>query len=125
MSAWHRLLQRMVLRPPHQCAPSLSRRPLRLFVFEQGRCARASDAAMDAGDLETQLGADLELLRKDPAALANWLRANRQNLYKGTELELLKDDLKTRVLLATRDGRKPCLAAISALDKCKALPPFQ
>ncbi len=48
-----------------------------------------------------------------------------QNLYQGNNLELLKDDLKTKVLLATKDGRKACLAAITALDKTRALKPFE
>ena len=64
-------------------------------------------------------------MRKDPNLYATFLRSNRQNLYKGNEIELLKDDLKTRVLLATKDGRKSCLAAISALDKAKGLKAFE
>jgi hypothetical protein len=68
-----------------------------------------------AEQLELDLQNELHALRKDPNVYATFLRGNRQNLYKGNELELLKDDLKTKVLLATKDGRKSCLAAISAL----------
>jgi hypothetical protein len=74
--------------------------------------------------LERELQAELDVLRKDPNVFATYLRSNRQNLYKGNQLELLKDDLKTKVLLATHDGRKACLAAISALDKTRGLKPF-
>lgn len=74
---------------------------------------------------EKQLIVELDLLRKEPATFATWIRSNRQNLYKGSNLELLKDDLKTKVLLATHDGRKACLAAITALDKTRALMPYE
>lgn len=39
-------------------------------------------------------------------------------------MELLKDDLKTKVLLKTVDGRKACMAAITACDKAKGLTAF-
>lgn len=74
-----------------------------------------------ADQLEKDLEKELAALRKDPSTYATFLRSNRQNLYKGNQLELLKDDLKTKVLLETKDGRKACLAAISALDKARGL----
>jgi hypothetical protein len=78
-----------------------------------------------AESLEHDLQQELHALRKDPNVYATFLRSNRQNLYKGNEIELLKDDLKTRVLLATKDGRKGCLAAITACDKARGLKPFE
>ena len=53
-----------------------------------------------ASALEVELEKELEALRKDPSTYANYIRSNRQNLYKGNNLELLKDDLKTKVCLA-------------------------
>ena len=51
-----------------------------------------------AEQLELDLQQELHALRKDPNVYATYLRSNRQNLYKGNEIELLKDDLKTRLI---------------------------
>ena len=67
-------------------------------------------------EIESTLIQELDLLRKDPTVFATYIRSNRQNLYKGivviystnivyninilkkgTQIELLKDDLKTKV----------------------------
>merc|ERR1711991_627288 len=77
-----------------------------------------------ASELEAELEKELDGLRRDPNSYAAYLRA-RESQYKGKQIELLKDDLKTKVLLETKDGRKACLAAISALDKAKGLKQYE
>ena len=77
-----------------------------------------------ASDLERELEQELGALRQNPAAFAGLLRA-RERLYKGAQVEVLKDDLKTKVLLATQSGRQAVNAAAAACDKARNLRPWE
>ena len=76
-----------------------------------------------ASELEKDLEKELIALRSDPSKYSTLLKA-RERLYKGNEVEILKDDLKTKVLLATQSGRKAVNAAVSACDKARGLKPW-